>query len=85
MEYRLIRTLSCYSNKNEQLVFDVQLQNFDLGKFQIEFHVGEGNPMYDCFTISAKNLPFLKSFLPLSIGINWDFNNYSYIVETVEN
>ena len=85
MEYRLIRTLSCYSNKNEQLVFDVQLQNFELDKFQVEFRVDKGNPMYDCFPVSAKNIPFLKSFLPLTVGINWDFNNYSYMVEAIEN
>jgi hypothetical protein len=85
MEYRLIRTLSCYSNKDERLVFDVQLNGFKLKKFQEEFCVNKDNPMYDCFPISVKNIPFLNSYLPTEVGINWDFINYSYVLEVVDN
>lgn len=85
MEYRLIRTLSCYSKNDEHLVFDVQLQGFDLSKFQKEFCVSNDNPMYDCFPVSVKNIAFLKSYLPPNVGIDWDFNHYSYMVEAIEN
>jgi len=84
MEYRIIRTLTCYSNSNERIVFDVQLQNFDLVEFQKEFLIDENNPMYDSYELKAKNLPFIKAFVPSTVGIYWDFNNYAYFVEAVE-
>ncbi len=85
MEYRIIRTLTCYLNSNERIVFDVQLQGFDLQKFQIEFNVDSENPMYDCYEVKVVNLPFLKQYLPNIVGINWDFNNCAYFIEAVEN
>lgn len=85
MEYRIIRALTCYSNSDERLVFDVQLQGFDLAKLQREFHVESGNPMYDSYEVTIKNVPFLKSYLPAVVGINWDFTRYGYYVEAVEN
>ncbi len=85
MEHRLIRTLTCFSNTDERLVFDVQLQDFNLQDFQKEFKESSDNPMYDSYEISVKNLPFLKTYLPKSICINWDFNKYAYFIECVEN
>ncbi len=85
MEYRLIRTLTCYSNSDERIVFDVQLEKFDLAGFQKEFGIEENNPMYDSYEVKAKNVPFTKLFVPSSIGINWDFNDYAYFIEAIEN
>jgi len=85
MEYRLIRTVTCYLNQDESLVFDVRLEGFDLPKFQAEFGVGASNPMYDSYSVTVQNLSFLKSYLPNTTGINWDFNKFSYFVEAVEN
>ena len=85
MEYRLIRTFTCYSNTNDKVVFDVQIKDFDLEEFQIEFGVNTNNPMYDSYEIKAGNLPFIKQYLPESISINWDFNNYAYFIEVIEN
>lgn len=84
MDYRMVRTLTCFANDTERLVFDVKLVNFDLGEFQKEFNVPSENPKYDCFKVGAKNLPFLMGYLPDSVAINWDFNSFSYFVEAVE-
>ncbi|WP_435407039.1 DUF7683 domain-containing protein [Reinekea marina] len=84
MNYRMVRTLTCFTNETERLVFDVKLVNFNLGEFQKEFDVPKENLMYDCFGVGVANLPFLKQYLPDSIAINWDFNSFSYFVEAVE-
>lgn len=62
MEYKLIRTLTCYSNSDERIAFDVQLEKFDLAGFQKEFGIEENNPMYDSYEVKVKNVPFIKSF-----------------------
>ena len=62
-----------------------QLEGFDLNEFQKEFGVDPCNPMYDCYEVKVANIPFLKRYLPKLVGINWDFNNYAYFVEAVEN
>lgn len=85
MEYRLIRTLTCYLNEDESLAFDVHLENFDLSAFQKEFQVGSDNPMHECYLVRVTNLPFLKEYLPRNVGINWNFSKFSYYVEAVEN
>ena len=85
MEYRLIRTLTCYSNTDEKIVFDVQIKGFELDKFQVEFGVNADNPMYDSYELKVGNIPFIKQYLPESIGINWDFNNYAYFIEAIDN
>mgnify|MGYP003638761915 CR=1 FL=1 len=85
MEYRIIRILTCYSSVDEKIVFDAQLEGFDLNEFQKEFGVDPCNPMYDCYEVKVANIPFLKRYLPKLVGINWDFNNYAYFVEAVEN
>lgn len=85
MEYRLIRTLTCYSNTNEKIVFDVQLEGFELHKFQSEFGVDSNDPMYECYEVNVGNIPFLKQYIPKVVDINWDFNNYAYFIEAIEN
>jgi hypothetical protein len=39
MEYQSIRTLTCYSNSDERIIFDVQIEEFDLSGFQKEFGI----------------------------------------------
>ena len=85
MEYRLIRTLTCYLNEDESLAFDVHLESFDLGAFQKEFKIESDNPMYECYPVRVANLAFLEGYLPRNVGINWNFNKFSYYVEAVEN
>lgn len=85
MEYRIIRTLTCYSTSDERMVFDVQLQGFDLEKFQREFEIDGSDLMFDCYEVKVSNLPFLQEFIPSAVGINWDFNNYAYFIEAIQN
>lgn len=85
MEYRLKRTLSCFDNQTEKLVFDVCFEKFDLRSFQSEFDIAKDNPMYDSIKVKVKNIPFIKDSLPSFISINWNFNDYSYFVEAIEN
>ena len=84
MDYRIVRTLSCFSNKSEALVFDVRFENFDLELFQGEFNVSKDNPMYDSYPIMVKNLPLIKDALPSGVNINWNFNDFSYFVDAIE-
>ena len=81
----MIRILSCFKNDDDKLVFDIKFDEFELELFQKEFKVSKDNPMYESYSIKENNIPFIKTVLPSAININWNFIDYSYFVETIEN
>ena len=85
MKYRVRRTLSCFDNQSDKLVFEVCFEEFDLELFQSEFDVSKDNPMYDSFPVKVENIPVIKEALPSFLNINWNFKDYSYFVEAIEN
>ena len=84
MEHRIVRALTCYSNADDKIVFNVQFEGFDLAAFQEIFGVDSGNPMYDSYQVNDYNGSFLQQYLPKVQRINWDFNNCAYFIEAVE-
>lgn len=75
MEGRIL----AWRNDNEELAFELKLKNFNLAKFQVEFGLSLGNPMYDVYVVKPSNAPFLARYLECPHA--WNFEAYEYHLE----
>lgn len=80
-QHNIKRFISVFSEKTEELTNEFELKGFNLREFQKEFCVkNQSNPMFDSYQIHRKNINFLKNYL--AHEPEWDFENYSYFIET---
>ena len=80
---QIIRQLTCYSILNEELILETKISDFNLEAFQIEFGVDKCNPMFDSYKINADNLKFILQQVEVANTIDWDFDLFSYYIETL--
>ena len=80
---QIIRHLTCYSILNEELIFETKVSDFNLEAFQIEFGIDTCNPMFDSYKINADNLKFILQQIKIANTIDWDFDRFSYYIETL--
>ena len=75
------RVIRAYCNKSEKLIWSIIISEFNLTSFKSEFNIKEiDNPMYDCYEIEPHNVPFIQKFIINIYG--WDFDSFSYFLET---
>ncbi|RKZ68467.1 MAG: hypothetical protein DRQ48_08685 [Gammaproteobacteria bacterium] len=75
------RFIRVYSNKTDKLISEVDVQSFDLMKFQNLFGVNDTeNPMFDCFEVTPEIAGAIEAHL--SSKPDWNFSAYSYFLET---
>ena len=78
--FKVMRFIAEYCEETETLITEYDLAAFNLEKFQAEFNeLNREDPMFGCYPIQEKNIPFLKKYLDNDIV--WDFNQKSYFVE----
>ena len=73
------RVVRAYSNSTERELWSLPIHDFNLEAFQVEFQAEVSDPMYDCWPITQKNLPFLSRHIVNPHG--WDFINCTYFIE----
>jgi len=75
------RVVRVYSDATDKLVDEVDIEISDLERFRAEFEVlNESDPMVECYPIRKENIKFIGAYLKSELS--WDFENYSYFVET---
>ena len=75
------RIIRAYCNRSENLIWSINISEFNLRNFKIEFNIKEtDNLMYDCYKIEPHNVPFIQQYITNIYG--WDFDSFSYFLET---
>lgn len=77
----LIRSLVCYTKANRQMVFDIELDGFDLDAARSHFGVGDDIEMVLCYAIDKCTVAIIQGWIPKGIDIQWDNPELAFYLE----
>lgn len=76
----LVRIVTSYDLKTEELVSEHSLPKIDLVSLQNQWNQPSDEPMIDVFDINVKQAQFLES---IDMRLKFDFNKYDYQISAI--